>query len=689
MRAIGIDLGTTNSAAAIHGSPPLVLPTRHNEQLTPSVVSCYVSRSKPGEGQLYVGRPAANNAARDPANTLFSVKRLMGRVYGETLTVYDGQMTLDDLQRRFGYRFAPAPPPDAEDHGLRVLLGNTPYTPTQVSAMILRQVKEDAQLALGEPVTHAVITVPAYFNERQRAATKAAGVEAGLEVLEIIDEPTAAALAYGLGRESERRCVLVFDLGGGTFDISVIQMTGGKYVQRTIQGNNWLGGDDFDLTIVRRILAAARAEYGDLSGDPMFVGRAKEEAEKAKRALTSQDQVEVNLIGVKTENLGPVEVQHDVTRPEFESDIAPMVKEAMNLVTKALAVVPQDQITDVLLVGGSTAVPLVQKAVIERFGAERVRRTINPMECVALGAGFKASGYQLAGGRAEPAAGGPRVSQVTPMHLGIAVVEGTNTDRFETIIPKGTPYPLPQPKTKVFHPTKEHQTLIRIPVYEGMNELASLNELQGEVLFHLPQGVATSSPVEVSFDYNRDRLLTIRVRVVGTEQFVEKELQHGRTPGRAAGADRLIDDWREELDPLVRAGKYFQKTYGEYMTEADGKDLATALAAGDKALEQNSPVDGHKAMNTLRHKIFYGSGVASQLFLAERSIASQGVSPPLTAQLRDKTAQLRSAYKEKKWTEVDRYSEELRLIVAQVIQQHATGRRVDDIDLKDMLKVMS
>ncbi len=267
MRAIGIDLGTTNSAAAVDGKG--ILPNRDNEQLTPSVVSYIIKRSK-GQGEIVIGRQAANNADRDPLNTIFSIKRLMGRVYGEQWRVYSGTMSIDEIRRHVNYRIADPPPSTDPDQGVKVLLGDKAYTPVDISALILGRIKEGAELALGEPVTHAVITVPAYFDDRQRDATTRAGEQAGLTVLKIIDEPTAAALAFGLGKEQERHRVLVYDLGGGTFDVSIVQMTRGQYTVLEMQG-----GNSWPVEVELAIRGAELAALAEKSDKPQkfYVGR--------------------------------------------------------------------------------------------------------------------------------------------------------------------------------------------------------------------------------------------------------------------------------------------------------------------------------------------------------------------------------------------------------------------------------
>jgi len=682
MRAIGIDLGTTNSVAAIGGAETKVLPSRDNESLTPSVVG-YVKRRKSAEGEILVGRQALNNAVRDPENTVFSIKRLMGRVYGEK--------RVDEVQERFKYRLAGAPAKKADEQGVRVLLNGRPYTPVEISSMILKSVRDGAQLALGEDVTHAVITVPAYFEERQRKATIDAGDAAGLKVLKIIDEPTAAAIAFGAGREHERHRVLVYDLGGGTFDISIVQMTAGNYSVLDASGNNWLGGDDFDQKIVARMIDWVKEEYNyDPSADLAFLTKAKIEAERAKIALSAQQHYTISApLMVKLPGSGErIDLEMEITRQIFESDIRAMVDETIRLVTGVLERqhLSADDITEVLLVGGSTAVPLVQQEMHTLFGQSRVKRHVNPMDCVALGAAILAAGEPLedAPGSAPKGPAGPRVQAVTTMDLGIAAVKGDNPDSFVAIIPKGTPYPLEQPKKRRFLPSEENQTLIRVPVYEGLNERASLNEQQGVIEFPLPQGISASTPVEVSFNYDRSRLLTVGIRVIGTDQTYSQALKRDRARVQVHGqGENLMDDWREELQPAMKAARHFLDTYAEYMAPEDRSELQDAMKQGDAALRENNQVSGQLAINVLRNKIL-GSGTASLLFIAER--AMHGLPPQTSQILAQAVASLRTAHARRNEEEVARLSTDLRTVVAQLVTQ--TVRPVEDRkNLEDLLRV--
>lgn len=392
MKAIGIDLGTTNSVAAyceLGRRDPRVLATSAGENLTPSVVSLRRSKRSP-DGERLVGRAALNYAPSAPEDTIFSIKRLMGRDFADP--------AIAQVRKTFNYKVVRGPNEDPRAH---VEFGGATRTPIQISAMILGKVKEDAEKFLGEAVTHAVITVPAYFNEGQRAATREAGEQAGLVVKKIIDEPTAAAIAFGVQMQpGDRHRILVYDLGGGTFDISILQMVRDQqgrdqFQVMQIEGDNWLGGDDFDQRIVEKIIRSMKAEYKvDPSGDKKFLLLAKSKAEEVKRALSQAVEADIVIpAAYRTDQGVMVDVEATVTRDEFEGMIRSYVDKSMELVRKALAqqnLTPED-VSDVLLVGGSTLVPLVYQAVENVFGKGKVRRNINPMECVALGASVLAA----------------------------------------------------------------------------------------------------------------------------------------------------------------------------------------------------------------------------------------------------------------------------------------------------------
>jgi molecular chaperone DnaK len=641
-----------------------VLLSRANESATPSAVGWFVRRRGKAEGEIVVGRAALNNAERDPVNTILSIKRLMGHVYGEP--------RVEEVQKHFRFRIAPPPDEEVEDQNVKVLLNEQTYSPVEISAMILKEVKAGAELSLGGTVTHAVITVPAYFEERQRHATLQAGREAGLEVLKIIDEPTAAAIAFGLGREQQRHRVLVYDLGGGTFDISIIQMTAGQYSALDISGDKWLGGDDFDETIVRRMISWMKNEYDyDPSSDVEFRVKAKVAAERGKIALSAQTSTEIVIpLACKHPNTGAVlELVMEVSRDEFEADIRPMVERTIDLVREALArqglnADRENDITEVLLVGGSTAVPLVQTELYELFGRSRVRRHVNPMDCVALGAAILAADEKIDEDTAAENKEGPRarVGGVTALDFGIGALRGDDPDTFVTIIPKGTAYPLPAPRKQTFYPAEDNQTLIRVPVYEGLNASASLNAQQGVIEFPLPAGIPAFTPVEVSFDYDSNRLLTVSIKIIGADLQYTEELKHGMRRVQPK-KQTLADDWREELQSSLRPAKHFLETYGNYLAEEDREDIVTAIRDGEEALRQNNEALGQPAVLMLRNKIL-GSGTASLLFIAER--AMHGLSPERSRVMALAVASLRTAHLQGNEGDVEQVSLQLRLALAQI-----------------------
>lgn len=674
MRVIGIDLGTTNSVAATAERDVKVVPNREGEALTPSVVS-YLKRRKQETGEFVVGGLAMNNAANDPENTIFSIKRLMGHVYGEP--------HVDAVKERFSYQLAPQPDASEEDHGVKVLLGGQAMSPVEISAMILKKIKEDAEFALGDPVTDAVITVPAYFEERQRSATQRAGELAGLNVLEILDEPTAAAIAFGCGKEDERHRVMVYDMGGGTFDISIIQMTGNNYSVLEIQGDNWLGGDDFDFAIVRRILEWVKLEHGhDVSRYHGFMAKAKYEAQKAKKALSQQASTAILFTVFSVPGIGAVDVDMEITRADFEADIRPLIDRSIDLVLKAMqnqSLTP-DTITAVLLVGGSTAVPCVHAALSEVFGEGKIRRNVNPMECVALGAAIRAAGLHVSKGGQKEA--GPKLGRVTAMHYGIAAVRNGDPDVFVPIIEKGTAHPLDKPRSRVFYPSEANQKILRIPVYEGMNPKASLNAQQGVIEFPVREMDATQ-PVEISFDFDKNRLLVVRVNVVGTGQSKEEKVRRGRAlvgprnDTQQQGQSTLVEDWREELTPVLQMADHFLESYGMYMDAADRKQLEEAMVSGKIALTQNDQAAGTRAVILLQNKCF-SSGIASLMFIAERYM--RGAPPKVSQALARAMVALREAFMRRDHKEVSEIATQIRLTIAKLANDKST---VEEIVTRD------
>lgn len=663
MRAVGIDLGTTNSVVALADEKaPRVLPNNHGEMLTPSVVSHVKNKNTP-QGELIAGRVAANNSGRDPDNTIHSVKRLMGRHHNEA--------RVKEAVKRFHYRLAPPPKGKGTDQGVRVLLGEGAYTPVEISAEILKYLRDSAQRALGEAVTHAVITVPAYFEERQRAATREAGEMAGLEVLEIIDEPTAAAIAFGFSNPEERHRLLVYDLGGGTFDVSIIQMINNNYSVMEIQGDNFLGGDDFDAAIVKRVVEAVRQDHGfDLLSHPSSLWRVKQEAEAAKKALSTASATRYLQTLHSIPEVGTIDLDLELSRQHFEADIRPHLKKTMDLVSEAMkrqSLKPKD-FTGVLLVGGSTSIPMVHTMLSEIFGEEKIRRTINPMECVALGAAIRTRSYKLESNRKSVETDIGRIQRVTALPLGIAAVEGDDVDVFVSLIEKGTPYPMEAPKKKIFRPSENNQKLLRIPILEGVHRKASINEQQGVVEIPLDQGIDVSQPIEISFEYDKDRMLTVNVHLVGTDKRW-REVVH-RDRARPSGDDdgkTIQDHFGEELKPAIASASRFLESFGAYMKPSDRASIEAYISDGKTALSNNDETAGAAVTAKLDGAIM-GSGVASLMFIAEAYM--QRAPPHVQRVLADAIARLREAYQRGDDRQIGEIATNLRMAIANLEAQH-------------------
>jgi len=590
---------------------------------------------------------------------------------------------------------------------VRVLLNGEPYTPVDISALILRQIKKDAETALGAEVTHAVITVPAYFEERQRAATRKAGQQAGLIVKKIIDEPTTAAVAFGVDRADERHRVLVYDMGGGTFDISLIQMVNKQFQTLAIEGDMWLGGDDFDHEIVQAIVEWIKDEYDgfDPSEDDRFRIIAKQEAEKAKIWLSGQEEVVLTVPGIASApDVGLIDVDMVITRDEFNGMIQKYVDRSMELVRKALRDqdMDVDDITTVLMVGGATATPLVYQTIRDMFGADKVKRHIDPMQCVALGAGLLAArirviecpncqtenpeeatecgecGSSLAG---EQVRGDVSIGQVTAKSLGISVVRDGVPDTYAVIIPKGTPYPLRRPMERVFYNTAEQ--MIRVPVYEGEDAQAVQNDLQGVIEYPLPEDIASGTPVAVRFDYDQDRVLNVLVRVQGRDDLkTEQILARDRPRAAFEVQEEAEEEWREMLKGTINAAQHFESQYGGYLDPAAAAKMKSDVDRAEQAFEKGNKVEGTRVMNAL-HRTIMGSDVASQLFIAER--AMDGLGPEEANLIREAVRQLRTAHEAGNREQVEKISMGLQLAVAKIFQRRASQTEVADQDWGGLL----
>ena len=689
-KSIGIDLGTTNSVAAIDEGHPRVLPTRMTEALTPSVVSYRKSREEDKPGQILVGRVALNNAVNAPEETIFSVKRLMGRTYDDP--------KIQEVRDRFPYPILRA---EDDSQGIRIPLGGHKYSPVEISRLILTQIVEDAKRALGAEVSHAVITVPAYFSESQRAATREAGEKAGLTVKKIIDEPTAAAVAFGIDHEGERHRVLVYDFGGGTFDVSVIQMVNRQFQVLAIRGDNWLGGDDLDREITNAITDWIKTQtHFDPSSDKRYLMIAKQAAEKAKIALSGQDEVDIVVpAAVRTPDDGFIDVDMVLTRRQFERMIQKYVDRSLAAVRSVLESqqLMSEDITAVLMVGGSTAVPLVHRAVADTFGEEKVRHTLDPMQCVALGAAILAArlksiecpqcqtensetaqqcqkcGHTLS---TVQAVGEIGLGETTARNLGIQAVDREgHSDAFAIILPKGTPYPLRRPMERTFYTTAEK--LIRVPVYEGDDPSASRNELQGVIEHTLPDDVRPNTPVSIQFNYDKDRVLTVTLRVHERDDLtVTQELQRDRPRASFEPED---DHWREELDGTANTADFFIQQFSDFLEPAQVKKTEADIAKARRAYAENNALVGKQVTQALRMTIL-GSGVASQLFLAER--ATEGADQKTAETLARAAKELKDAHRSGDRKRVEQISMGLQIAVARLFQERAqqTGQGAQDYD---------
>ncbi|MBP69711.1 MAG: molecular chaperone DnaK [Haliea sp.] len=610
-KIIGIDLGTTNSCVAVlEGGKSRVIENSEGDRTTPSIVA-YTQ-----DGEILVGQSAKRQSVTNPHNTLYAVKRLIGRKFKDDVVQKDIKMV--------PYKIV-----EAENGDAWVQAKDEKMAPPQVSAEVLRKMKRTAEEYLGEAVTEAVITVPAYFNDSQRQATKDAGRIAGLEVKRIINEPTAAALAYGMDKAQGDRTIAVYDLGGGTFDISIIEIAevDGEHQFEVLStnGDTFLGGEDFDLRLIEYLAAEFKKESGiDLHNDPLALQRLKEAAEKAKIELSSSQQTEVNLPYITADATGPKHLVVKLSRSKLESLVEELVKRSMEPVKMALqdAGLSPSEINDVILVGGQTRMPMVQKAVADFFGKEP-RKDVNPDEAVAMGAAIQ--GAVLSGDVKDVL-----LLDVTPLTLGIETMGGVATP----LIEKNTT--IPTKKSQGFSTADDNQTAVTIHVVQGERKQASQNKSLGRFdLADIPPAPRGMPQIEVTFDLDANGILNVSAKdkATGKEQSIritasgglsEEDIEKMVADAEAnADADARFEELiaaRNSCDGLVHAARKTLEEAGDNATADEKAAIESAISEAEEALKANEK----DAIEAAAAKLTEATGPVAQKMYQAQAEAAQG-----------------------------------------------------------------